>query len=204
MSRISIIAGSQRPGSESAKVGQFISKAIDQLGSAADFIDVGANPLPLWDENLGKKGDQWDPTWTKARKTLQGADGLVIISPEWGGMASPALKNLLLLASPKELGYKPALLISVTSGRSGSYPISELRSSGYKNNKILYLPDHVIIRDVEHVLNTPPGETPSSDGDKLIRSRLHFSLEVLLLFTRSLAPLRQDPMLVNLPFPNGM
>ncbi len=205
MTKIAIIAGSQRPQSESGKVGRHIASVLESFGAESTILDLGQSPLPLWDEDLGKKKEEWHKGWTAASKTLRAAEGVVIITPEWGGMASPAIKNLLLLASAKELGYKPALLVSVSSGRSGSYPISELRSSGYKNNKILYLPDHLIIRDVENVLNSPADSAEGlSDGDKAIRERVRFSVEVLLHFTRGLTTLRQEPILAKNPFPNGM
>ncbi|OCA54494.1 hypothetical protein [Photorhabdus namnaonensis] len=44
-------------------------------------------------------------------------------------------KNLLLLCSDNELIHKPALPVSISAENGDTFCISELRSSGYKNNK---------------------------------------------------------------------
>ena len=40
-------------------------------------------------------------------------------------------KNFFLHCNKGELSHKPALLVSISSGNGGSYPISELRSSNF-------------------------------------------------------------------------
>ena len=100
----------------------------------------------------------------------------MIIAPEWGGMAPPGLKNLLLLCSQDQVGHKPAMLVGVSAARGGAYPISELRSSGYKNNKIVVMPDHLIIRDCEKMLKA---EQPESEDDEFLRGKIDWALQVL-------------------------
>ena len=68
-------------------------------------------------------------------------------------MVPAKLKNFLLYCSKDELAHKPALLVSVSAGLGGSYPIAELRISSYKNNRLCYLPENVIIRNIETFLN---------------------------------------------------
>ena len=41
------------------------------------------------------------------------------------------------------------LIVSISSGNGGAYPISELRSSSYKNSHILWIPENIIIRNVK-------------------------------------------------------
>ena len=67
--------------------------------------------------------------------------------PEYGGMATPNSKTFLVFNNG-ELFHKPGLIISVSSGTGGAYPISELRSSSYKNSHIMWIPEHIIIRNV--------------------------------------------------------
>ena len=40
------------------------------------------------------------------------------MTPEWAGMVTPGLKNLLLFATSKEVGHKPALVVGVSSSRA--------------------------------------------------------------------------------------
>jgi NAD(P)H-dependent FMN reductase len=118
---------------------------------------------------------------------LDGADAFVIISPEYNGMVPSRLKNFFLLASKTTLlSHKPAMLIGVSSGAGGAYPIAELRMSGYKNTKICYIPDHVIVRQVESVLNE---QSPDSTNphDQSIRERINHNLTILLEYAKALS-----------------
>jgi NAD(P)H-dependent FMN reductase len=113
----------------------------------------------------------------------------------------PLLKNFFLLCSHGELSHKPGLIVGVTSGRSGSYPVAELRMSSYKNTKICYMPEHLIIRNVEQVLNSPEA---SSTDDAETRKRLDYSLELLGHYARALKPIRNEEIVAKSPYPFGM
>lgn len=187
--RIAIVVGSHRPASQSAKVGNFIAS---QLVSAradvvTDLIDLGKDPLPLWDEGAWNGAARWESTWAPLSERLAAADAVVLVAPEWSGMAPPAVKNFLLLAGPDELGDKPGLLVAVSSGLGGSYPISELRSSGYKNNFVCWLPDHIIVRHAADVLNT---DAATTDTDARLRERLAATLRRLIDYAEALATVR--------------
>lgn len=151
--KIAIIVGSHRPKSESLKVGNFVQKELETLNSESYLLDLGENSLPLWDESIWENDPKWDKIWSPISSKLKNCYGFVIISPEYGGMATPALKNFFLLCGNGELAHKPAVIIGVSASRGGSYPIAELRMSSYKNTQIVYLPDHIIVREVENFLN---------------------------------------------------
>ena len=53
-----------------------------------------------------------------------------------------------------EFAHKPGLIVSISSGNGGAYPISELRSSSYKNSHILWIPENIIIRKSNPYTNT--------------------------------------------------
>jgi hypothetical protein len=120
-------------------------------------------------------------------------------------MVPPALKNFLLLCSNKELAHKPGLIIGVTSGVSGTYPVAELHVSGTKNNHLCWIPDHCIIRKVEEVLNTSPGAAvePKSSED-ITRKRLNQSVGALLAYGRAFRGIRESSEITQAEFPNGM
>ncbi len=67
------------------------------------------------------------------------------------------------------VAHEPTLLVAVSSGQGGSYPIAEMRASSDKNSRQLYLPKHVIAREVEKVLD---GDTISGPNDEYLRIRL--------------------------------
>ncbi len=123
----------------------------------------------------------------------------MIIAPEWHGQVPAGLKNFFLIAGKNEVGHKPALIVTVSS----AYPVAKLRMSSYKNNRICYIPEQVIIRNVESVLNTNP-EDNSPDADSYFRERILWSLQVLRAYAEALKPVRESGITSNDSFGFGM
>ena len=201
--QIAIIVGSHRKDSQSSRVGAYITRDMARIAPevTVDTIDLAGNPLPLWDESIWQGGSPLATAWKPYRDRLRQADGFVIISPEWAGMVPPGLKNFLLFAGPKEVGHKPAVIVTVSAARGGSYPVNELRTSGYKNNRLLYIPEHVLVQDVADVL---VGETPASDRDAWLRRRIEFAERILLEYVRAAAAIRSSGLTDHADFPYGM
>ena len=201
--QIGIVVGSHRTNSQSSRVGEYIAKDLAHIDHAVsvDTIDLAGNPLPLWDESVWQGDSELATLWKPYRDRMRKADGFVIISPEWAGMVPPGLKNLLLFAGPKEVGHKPALIVAVSASRGGSYPVNELRTSGYKNNRLVYIPEHVLVQDVADVL---AGETPASDRDAWLRRRIEFADRILLDYAKALTPIRSSGLTEHADFPYGM
>ncbi|USN54546.1 MAG: NAD(P)H-dependent oxidoreductase [Candidatus Peribacteria bacterium] len=108
---------------------------------------------------------------------MEQSDAFVLVSPEWSGMAAPAVKNFLLYVK-QEMANKPCLLVSVSSGRGGRYPIAELRMSSYKNTQVCYIPQHIIVDHVKDRLNEVPVHEQNKE-DIYIRERIAYSLQML-------------------------
>ena len=143
----------------------------------------------------------WKNIWTPISSELQSCDGVILVTPEWHGMVPAGLKNLLLLTSVKEFGHKPGLIVSVSAGISGSYPVNELRTSGYKNTRLCFIPEHIIVRDCTHVLNF---EAPENPADEAIRARITYALNILSEYTKALKNVRESNKIDHKTFPNGM
>lgn len=189
-----IISASQRTESQSAKVAEYLLSS-NTLFNKVRHIELCKQRLPLWDgEETSKQQD--DSDWLAINSQLQAMDALVLITPEWGGTASPLLKNLLMMADAIDIGHKPVLLVSVVNGISGAYPIAELRMNAFSNNKLVAIPDHLIIRNVEEILNTFD-ESNLQQGnaitgrDTRIRHRIGYSLHTLLHYSRAMKSLRE-------------
>jgi NAD(P)H-dependent FMN reductase len=190
---ITVIIGSHRQVSNSAKVGSLVSQILltQNPNLTISTIDLGKNPLPIWDEKVWED----DPTWIEIlkpyREILNATDGLVVISPEYSGMASPALKNFFLFWGGETLAHKPAMIVGVTDSlHAGSYPVAELRMSSYKNTRILYIPDHVIVRSSEDL---PDTIAKIKDKEQLRTiSRLEHGTKILLAYAKALKPMRDE------------
>lgn len=193
--KIGIISGSHRPDSQSSKVGRHIEQTLTQqaLCDSCWFYDLGGNPLPLWAEGVWDEDNQhWQQLLQPLREELHGCDGLVIISPEWHGMVPAGLKNFLLLwAAGGELAHKPALIVTVSASAGGAYPVAELRMSGYKNNRLCFLPEHLIVRNVGSVFNAESEENDPK-SQQYLNDRLLYCLQLLREYALALRQVRES------------
>ena len=198
-----LISGSHRQNSQSSRVATYLEQRLKTLeaGSTTDIVNLAGNPLPLWDESAWQAGSELQQMWQPYSDRLKQADGLVVIAPEWAGMVPAGLKNFFLFASGAEVGHKPALITTVSAARGGSYPVDELRVSSYKNNKIAYLPEHLIVQFVEKKF---AGEQPVDEDDKYLRGRADFALRNLIAYTGALKSVRESGVVFDKQYPFGM
>ena len=198
---IGIIIGSIREKSESGRIGAYVEKRLRALKPAAtlDVFDLRELAVPLWHEDKWVAGSDMQAFWKPISERLKACDGFVVICPEWAGMAPAHLKNFLLMCDGGEVAHKPAQLIGVSSGMGGAYPIAELRMSGYKNNFLMWLPDHMILR---HVAGLFASETPTP-LDAELTARMDYGLEFLLETAAALTPVRRKVQNLNL-YKTGM
>lgn len=74
--------------------------------------------------------------------------------------------------------------------------------SSYKNSRILYIPDHVIIRSADELPNTLM-EIVDKDQLRSV-SRLNHGTKVLLAYAKALKPMRTETDFEYDKFANGM
>lgn len=207
--KITIVSGSHRTPSQSMKVAHFIERTLldKKFCDEVDIVDLagefGSPVIPLWDEGIWEGEEHWAEILTPISKGLAESDAFVIIAPEYHGQAPSALKNFFLMWGKGELAHKPAMLVAVSSADGGSYPIAELRMSSYKNNRICYIPEHMIIRNVESVLNEK-AEDNNSDADEYFRGRIAFNLEILKEYAVALQSVRKSGVTFKDAYKNGM
>ena len=198
--KISIISASHRKNSQSKKISGFLQNYLSNINSKSNtyILDLADEALPLWSPEKKDGKGIWGETWNSISENLKNSDGFVLVVPEYGGMATPAAKNIFLLCGNGELAHKPGLIVSVSSGNGGAYPISELRSSSYKNTHIMWIPENIIIRNVEEF-------NPGAHGKnipKWLDNRINYVLKLLLTYASNMKPIRE---IVNRKdFGNGM
>ncbi len=202
--KYAIVSGSHRSNSQSAKVARFIGKILEREAPSSEqfFLDLGNHPLPIWDEGKWAGEQRWREAWGPISEQLKQADALIAISPEWAGMVPPQLKNFFLLCDQGELAHKPGLIVAVSSSRGGAYPIAELRMSSYKNCFLNWIPDHVIVRNVETVLNQP--FQADSKDDQYTQDRLLYSIKILQAYAQALSHVRASGIIDLSKYPFGM
>jgi NAD(P)H-dependent FMN reductase len=202
---ITIISGSHRKVSQSMKIAKAIKSALKPFKECdeANIFDLANNPLPLWNEDLRKVGNPSNSLLESVSKKLAYSDAFIIISPEWHGMVPAGLKNFFLMWGKGELAHKPALIVTVSSGDGGSYPVAELRMSSYKNNRICFLPEHLIIRNVESVFNDNEIDNNSS-SQEYFENRLDYCLKQLLTYGKAFKQIRKSDAVSIKKYGSGM
>jgi len=203
--KITIVSGSHRNPSQSIKVARHIQTALlsKDAADSVEIFSLADNPLPLWDQRVWEGDPEWRALLGPLQRQLSESDGFVIVSPEWHGQVPSGLKNFFLLCSAREVGHKPALIVTLSAGDGGTYPVAELRMSSYKNNRICYIPEHVVVRHVEEILN-PDGSTKDSDSDLYIRERIDWALGILREYALALGQVRSSGATETEKFRNGM
>jgi len=203
--KISIISGSHRNPSQSEKVARYLEKTL-----ANDFENIepwvfalADNPLPLWDQTLWEDNEEWNQRLAPIKQQLSESDGFIIISPEWHGQVPAGLKNFFLMFNRFELGHKPALIVTVSSADGGAYPVAELRMSSYKNNRLCYIPEQLVLRNIEKILNEDAAEN-DTDADAYFRERIAWTLGILSGYAVALKGMRESTEIHHDKFGNGM
>ena len=181
--KVAIISGSNRPDSGSRKTADYISQVITVSGSESDVFDLHEIDLPIWSADMWDHDSAAYANWQQYRQRLDSCDALAVIAAEWNGTIPPSLHNFVMHLDRLTVGHKPALLVGVSAGIGGTYPIAELKASINKNNRMLLVPDHLIVRHV--------GEDFDS-GEHPVGPRIAASVEELLLYATHMRGLRQE------------
>ena len=203
--KFTVVSGSHRKHGQSLKVARYIESRLleKSLCDEVHLLSLSENPLPLWEEAIWDQDPEWQARLEPIAKELKQSDGLIIVAPEYHGMAPAGLKNFFLCFGRNQLAHKPALLVGVSSADGGAYPLAELRMSSYKNSRICYLPEQLIVRHVEAVLNQNP-EDNDADADAYFRDRIDWVLPQLQQYAIALKQVRDSGVTDMSVYGNGM
>lgn len=197
-----IISGSQRSNSESRRVSDYLAARLKERYEAGSYIlDLASQPVPMWEESVFDFTQMWETKWRPHAQQIEAADALIWVVPEWNGMFPSGIANLLQLCNPQLVGHKPALIASVSAARGGSYVISQMRMNTTKNNRMLYIPEHLILRNVGEILH---GAEAQNEEDGFMRTRIDFALDTLSSYAKALAPCREQLVSAIDQHKNGM
>ena len=188
---IGVINGSPRQDSNSEKIAKYFESTIkaEKLASEVELFSLKNNPLEFWNQSFWDPNSESSKNWQPWASRLERCTSFVVISPEYGGMATACLKNFFTICGGSLLAHKPAMIVAVSSGEGGAYAQAELRMSSYKNNRICFIPDHMIIKRADDMLN---GDNPAAGEDEHIRKRVFHSLKSLKRYDEALQTVRKN------------
>ncbi len=199
MTDIVIISGSHRRRGLSHDLARQLVEILSNVVPESQGEIVTLDEVPFWNEAVWDDVSQGADEWRGIARRFAMAEAFVFVAPEYGGMVPPRLMNLLLLCSGNELGHKPALAVGVSSTCGGSYPIAQLRSFGFKNNHVCWIPDHIIVRDVEVAI-----KTELHDENSYLYRYVCYCLRLLNAYAVSLKRVRMSGVVDLKQFPYGM
>lgn len=180
---ITILIGTNRPGSSTARVARIVDGIYRGLGETPAVVDL----LELPEGTFSPAAYATPPPGLDvfAGKILQ-SDGLVVITPEYNGGMPGALKFFIdRLPFPESFEKRPVCFIGLAAGQWGALrPVEQLQSVFGYRNAFIY-PNRVFLPGIGELLN--------SDGafkDDAMLKRLEKQAAGFLEFSRALKPLR--------------
>ena len=191
---ITIISASTRNNSESRRVSDYISTRLKNIDIENSILDLNEKRLPLYDDT---EQGPWLPMWQEMSNQLNQSDGFIFVSPEWDGMFSVGLHNMFHYTD-QEMADKPVLLVGVSSGRGGRYPLQQMRTMGYKNKHFVVIPENIYFDHIKESL------VDGSLTDKRNTERTDYALRVLIEYAKALTQVRTSGVIDYEKFPNGL
>jgi NAD(P)H-dependent FMN reductase len=149
--KIAIISASIRQGRLTHYVAQELEKRLSEAGINASLVDLNNYAFPLF-EHVYKSDSPLKGT-EELRQTLQQADAMLFVSPEYNGSYTSALKNMTDHFSKAEFSKKAIGVVSVSSG-----PMGGMRGAMHMQQLVLALfaypiPQMMLVPNVQDKFN---------------------------------------------------
>jgi NAD(P)H-dependent FMN reductase len=141
---ITIISGTNRPGSNTLKIAKHYQTELASLGVTAQLLSLEALTSLHKDDNFVAIEKQYLIPTTK----------FIILSPEYNGAFAGILKLMIDLSNIKEVwNGKKAALVGVASGRAGNARGLDALTNMLHYTKVNVLPNKLPISSVHTLLN---------------------------------------------------
>ncbi len=193
---ILVISASMRAQSQSLKIANWLAQHLNDMRVESSVLDLHSFKLPLFDD-----GETPAENLAELHRQLAQADGYVFVSPEWNGMMSHGLINMLHYVE-KQMAYKPVMLVGVSAGRGGTHPIDQMKLMGGKNRHYIISPENLVVSGVEQAFNSP--DVNESAPDYPLKNRAVYSLKMLTTLAEALTAVRASGAIDFGQFANGV
>jgi len=176
---MTILVGTNRPGSNTRKVCQLIEEIYAELQVPLNVIDLAFLPPEIFQRSsYGEKPAAFKPFSEGILK----ASGLVVVTPEYNGSVPGILKYFIdMLKFPESFEQRPVCFVGLAAGMWGALrPVEQLQAIFGYRNAFIY-PERVFLPKVNDLLN--------DDGrlkDPEIHARLRAQAEGFVGFVEKL------------------
>src|SRR5271170_6276357 len=147
---ITIISGTNRPGSNTRKVTAHVEKAYTGLGVKVQVLDLAHLPPEIF---LPSSYEKTPTSFKRFINAVLGADGLVVITPEYNGSIPGVLKYFIdMLPFPESFEQRPVCFVGLAAGLWGALrPAEQLQQIFASRNGIVF-PERVFLPGVNNLL----------------------------------------------------
>lgn len=149
---ITLIVGTNRPGSSTRKVAKHVEEIYGEMKVPLQVLDLAEMPHEVFaSTSYAEKPKSFHPFSEGVLKS----SGLVVVTPEYNGGMPGVLKYFIdMLKFPESFEKRPVCFVGLAAGVWGALrPVEQLQAIfGYRNAYIY--PERVFIPQVGKVLNT--------------------------------------------------
>lgn len=148
---MTLLIGTNRPGSNSRKVAGQIEALYGELGVPLAVVDLARLPLDVF--LPGAYGEK-PPAFAPFSDAVLRASGLHVVTPEYNGSVPGVLKYFIdLLKFPESFERRPVCFTGVAAGMWGALrPVEQLQAIfGYRNAHLF--PERVFLPKIHELLD---------------------------------------------------
>lgn len=165
---ITIISGTNRPGSNTHKIAARVEASYKTLGANAQVLDLAGLPADIFSPtSYAEKPAEFK----RFSDAILASDGLVVITPEYNGGMPGILKYFIdMLPFPESFESRPVCFVGLAAGIWGALrPVEQLQAIfGYRNAYIF--PERVFIPGVGAMLDDS-GNFANADIEKRLEKQ---------------------------------
>ena len=162
---ITIVIGTNRPGSATARVAGELAEIYHELGENPAVVDLGEMPPEVF---LPTAYEEKPVSFLPFVEKILKSDGLVVVTPEYNGGLPGVLKYFIdMLPFPESFERRPVCFVGLAAGMWGALrPVEQLQAIfGYRNAHLF--PPRVFLPGIGSLLNEE-----NRIADPKIRERL--------------------------------
>jgi chromate reductase, NAD(P)H dehydrogenase (quinone) len=148
---ITLVVGTNRPGSRARQVARHVEEIYRELKVELNTLDLAELPPEIFNPT---SYEETPASFARFQQAISGADGLVIVTPEYNGSVPGILKYFIdMLEFPASFERRPVCFVGVAKGMWGALrPVEQLQQIfGYRNGYIY--PERVFMPHVDQMLD---------------------------------------------------
>lgn len=200
--KITIINGSNRENAQSFRIAEWVKSRLNENHKdiEVDFVDLRKVDMSFVPDEYWAGESAKAKAMGKEYKKVEDSDAVVIVTPEWGGAASPVLKHFILM-SGYAFAHKPVLTVGVSATPVGGIrPIEDIKHT-FKNARGVIMPEPVVINNVNSFALNGKIE---NEHDEYIFPKMDYSLRLLEQYAKGLKIVRDSGVVDHEKFEFGM